>query len=232
MPDGKFIVFEGIDGSGTTVQAQLLHGRLNDLGVSCHKTAEPSGGAIGRLMGQILGDKPKFTYLNHLDHERRKVILALLFTADRMDHAWTEMETYWNRGDVVLCDRYAISTLAYELGVLADREWIDEIGRAAPLPDLTIYLRLSAEQAFERLQKRWEEKGAGGASPEIFEKLELQKQLVSNYDAFCGCLYEGEHVVRRHNVVTVDASGTIEEVHEKVWGVVGEHLRQWSLLND
>jgi dTMP kinase len=232
MPDGKFIVFEGIDGSGTTVQAQLLHGRLNNLGVSCHKTAEPSGGAIGKLIREILGDKPLFTYINKMDHERRKVILALLFTADRLDHVWTEMETYWDRGDVVLCDRYAISTLAYELGVLTDRTWIDRIGRSAPLPDLTLYLRLSADQAFERLKKRWEEKGEGGAAPEIFEKLELQKQLVSNYDAFCGQLYEGEKVAHRHNVVTIDASGDIEEVRVLVWKVVREHLRQWSLLND
>jgi len=232
MPDGKFIALEGIDGSGTTVQAQLLFGRLNDLGVSCFKTAEPSGGAIGRLIRQILGNKPTFTYLNKLDHERRKVILALLFTADRLDHAWVEMETHWNQGMVVVCDRYAISTLVYELGVLADREWIEEIGRSAPRPDLTIYLRLSAEQAFERLQKRWEEKGEGGASPEIFEKLELQKQLVSNYDAFCGHLHDGEKVVHRHNVVTVDASGDIDEVRVEVWKVVREHLRQWELLND
>lgn len=230
MPNGLFISLEGIDGAGTTVQAQLLHGRLNDLGVSCHKTAEPSGGAIGKLIRQILGDKPDFTYINRMDPERRKVILALLFTADRLDHVWTEMETYWKKGDVVLCDRYAISTLAYELGVLADRAWIEEIGRSAPRPDLTVYLRLSAEQAFERLQKRWKEKGEGGASPEIFEKLELQKQLVSNYDAFCGQLYEGEKVVQRNNVVTIDASGDIEEVRVEVWKVVREHLQQWELL--
>lgn len=230
MPLGRFITLEGIDGSGTTVQAGRLHGFLKKLGVDSHQTAEPSHGAIGRLIRQILGDKPDFTYINRLDPERRKVILALLFTADRADHAWTEMETYWNNGVVVISDRYHLSTFAYELGVLADRDWIETLGRALPKPDLTFYLRLDAEQAFERLKKRWEEKGSGGADPEIFEKLELQKQLVSNYDAFCGHLYEGERLAK--NVITIDASQTIDEVEAEIQTHTRVHLEEWGILDD
>lgn len=230
MPLGRFITLEGIDGAGTTEQAARLHGYLKKLGVGSHQTAEPSDGAIGRLIRQILGDKPDFTYINRLDPERRKVILALLFTADRADHAWTEMETYWNLGQVVISDRYHLSTLAYELGVAATRDWIETLGAALPKPDLTFYLRLDAEQAFARLKNRWEEKGPGGADPEIFEKLELQKQLVSNYDAFCGHLYEGERLAK--NVITIDASQSIDEVEQEIKGHALIHLEQWSILDD
>ncbi len=230
MPEGKFIVFEGIDGSGTTVQVEILRKALVEEGIQCHKTAEPSQGAIGKLIRKIIGGKT-YTYLNRMDPERLKVVLALLFTADRADHVWTEMETKWADGDVILCDRYAISTLCYELGVLTDREWLTTLGRALLVPDLTLYLRLSADQAFGRLKKRWEEKGEGGAHPEIFEKVELQRKLVSHYDAFCGQLYEGERIARTHNVITIDASGSIEEVAKLVYDEVETHLQQWGLTS-
>lgn len=229
MPKGRFIVLEGIDGSGTTVQSNILTNTLNSNNVDTHRTAEPSTGAIGKLIREIIGGKT-FTYLNSMDPERLKVILALLFTADRADHAWTELEPQWKQGVVTVCDRYSLSTFAYELGVLTDRQWIQEIGRSLPTPDLTIYLRLSAEQAFDRLLKRWEEKGDGGSKPEIFEKIEVQKKLVSNYDAFCGLLHANETFVEKNNVVVVDASLSIEEVAVQILGVTMNHLRKWRLV--
>lgn len=227
MSNGQFIVLEGIDGSGTTVQAEILTNTLVNEGIPFHKTAEPSMGAIGKLLREILGGKI-FTYLNRMNPERLKVILALLFTADRADHVWTEMEPHWEKGEVTVCDRYALSTLAYELGVLTDRNWIEEIGRSLPRPDLTLYLRLSAEQAFERLKKRWE--NTEEAKPEIFEKLELQKNLVHHYDAFCGLLHENESFAEKNNVVVIDASGTVEEVAVQISAVTLNHLQKWRLL--
>ena len=98
-----------------------------------------------------------------------------------------------------------------------------------PKPDLTFYLRLDAEQAFERLKKRWKEKGEGGSDPEIFEKLELQKQFVFHYDAFCGRIHDNEEMAKQ--VIIIDASKSIEEVHHDILRHAKAHLESKGLLN-
>lgn len=225
----RFIVFEGIDGSGTTVQSQLLYETLREWKFPVYLTAEPSQGIVGKLLREILGGKT-YTYLNRMNPEKLKVILALLFTADRADHVWTELEPHWENDEIVICDRYSLSTLCYELGELTDRGWIEDIGRSLPTPDLTLYLRLSADQAFDRLEKRWAEKGEGGAESEIFEKRAFQEKLVENYDAFCGHLHENESLVEKHNIKTVDASGTIEQVSRLVLEALKDELHHWGMI--
>src|ERR1700722_13946599 len=105
---GRFVVLEGIDGSGTTTQVARVAGRLRQERVPVRTTREPSDGPIGTLVRHILtgrvvvpgGLAPGWA------------TMALLFAADRMDHVESEIEPFVSEGGVMLSDRYDASSLA------------------------------------------------------------------------------------------------------------------------
>src|SRR5215471_10435629 len=107
---GRFVVLEGIDGSGTTTQVAKLAERLRGLGVLVRHTREPSDGPIGTMVRQVLtgrivipgGRAPGWA------------TMALLFAADRMDHVESEIEPFLAQGGIVVSDRYDASSLAYQ----------------------------------------------------------------------------------------------------------------------
>src|SRR5690242_1367991 len=114
-----FIVLEGIDGSGTTTQAARLAQTLQARGARVHATREPSTGPVGRLLRQAL--------TGTLVADERPVqldfcTLALLFAADRMDHVRREIEPALARGEVVISDRYDLSSLIYQSETSPDAE--------------------------------------------------------------------------------------------------------------
>ena len=144
---GRFVVLEGIDGSGTTTQVARLAERLRAMRVPVRATREPSEGPIGTLIRQILsgrlivpgGSAPGWT------------TMALLFAADRMDHIESDIAPFVASGGVVVSDRYDASSLAYQsISSGADSknsvEWIRALNRYARRPDLTIVLDLEPEQ--------------------------------------------------------------------------------------
>jgi len=79
---GKFIVFEGIDGSGKTTQIELLKSKLQSIGQNVHMTTEPTDRSVGRLIRQIL----------RKEINTSEETLAALFVADRLDHIQNEDE--------------------------------------------------------------------------------------------------------------------------------------------
>src|SRR4051812_35922446 len=99
---GRLIALEGVDGAGTTTQAQRLAVLL---GARAHVTREPSGGPLGQLLRQLLSGA-------HADLDPAAV--ALLFAADRLDHLSREVEPALARGQHVITDRYLLSSLAYQ----------------------------------------------------------------------------------------------------------------------
>jgi len=100
---GKFIVFEGLDGSGTTTQANLLFRYLKKQGKKVYLTGEPTRSLIGGLIeGQISGD-----------WKSTPECLQLLFTADRAHHLEKGIIPLLKKGITVICTRYILSTLAY-----------------------------------------------------------------------------------------------------------------------
>ena len=110
MNEGKFVVFEGADGSGTSTQTRLMLKRLDDMYDKSEKTSlhigtfEPSNGPIGKLARQVIEKKIK------MDPKS----LEMLFRADRTDHIRREMQPTIEDGIDVLCDRYYVSTLVYQ----------------------------------------------------------------------------------------------------------------------
>jgi dTMP kinase len=202
---GRFVVLEGIDGAGTTTQVARLAERLRrEPGPSVRATREPSDGPIGSLVRQVLtgrmvapdGRVPAWT------------TMALLFSADRMDHVESEIQPFVMSGGVIISDRYDASSLAYQ-SVSSGRggpeavEWIRTLNRHAMRPDLTIVLDLAADLAAER-------RFARGEAAQLYEQNEMQRALAAFYRDLANHL-------PNDRIVVIDANGSVDEVHERVY---------------
>jgi len=164
---GFFLVFEGIDGAGTTSQQRWLCERLTALGRAFHKTAEPTGNPVGRLIrGVLRGEHAPFS-----PHA-----LALLFAADRADHLSREIEPALAEGKIVVCDRYVLSSLAYQTVAGVPIELVRQLNAPFRTPDLTVYFDLPVEIAAQRRAKR-------GQAQEIFEIDDFQRDVAQLYQA-------------------------------------------------
>ncbi len=162
---GFFLVFEGIDGAGTTSQQRWLCERLASLGYQVHKTAEPTGNPVGRLIrGVLRGEHAPFS----------AHALALLFAADRADHLAREIEPSLADGKIVVCDRYVLSSLAYQTFAGVPLDLVQQINATFRVPDLTVYFDLPVEVAAQRRAKR-------GQAQEIFEVDDFQRGVESLY---------------------------------------------------
>jgi dTMP kinase len=203
---GRFVVLEGIDGAGTTTHVARLADRVRASRVPVRATREPSDGPIGTLVRQVLtgrmvvpgGRAPGWA------------TMALLFAADRMDHVESEIEPFLAEGGVVLSDRYDASSLAYQSvssGAHAKNavEWIRTLNRHVRRPDLTIVLDVTPETAAERRLLR-------GEAAQLYDQNEVQRALAEFYRNLA------KHMPS-DNVVVIDASAAIEEVHARIWGV-------------
>jgi dTMP kinase len=170
MGQARFIVLEGIDGAGTTTQAQRLAAALRQAceGREVHVTREPSEGRVGTFIRTILtggGTAPPWESM------------ALLFAADRMDHVRSEIEPVLARGGIVISDRYDASSLGYQ-SVSSDDpgalDWIRTLNSHARRPDLTLVLSVPHDVAAKRRDAR-------GLKEELYEKQELQRALAEFY---------------------------------------------------
>jgi dTMP kinase len=186
---GRFIVLEGIDGSGTTTQSARLGAALRAEGYRVVMTREPSEGPIGVLLRQALTRR-----LTGLSDRA----LALLFAADRLDHLASVVEPALSEGAVVISDRYVLSSLAYQ-GMRLPLAWVESLNAAARRPDLTLYLDVDPATAGRR------RRGRGGAA-ELFDAEEVQRAVARAYG----------RVIRKHGraqrVVRVDGRGPPDEV--------------------
>lgn len=145
-----FITFEGIDGSGKSTQAQLLHSSLTDRGYSVRRVREPGGTDLGESIRKLLLD-PESVLTPRAE--------LLLFSASRAQLVESVIEPALSRGDIVIADRFYDSSTAYQ-GVgraLAGLDWIDGFhqfvtgGRA---PDRTYLLSLGPSSAARRRDGR------------------------------------------------------------------------------
>ncbi len=176
MTRGRFIVLEGIDGSGTTTQAKRLTEELARRGRSVVATWEPSTGPVGQLIRRALRHE-----LARDDGGQRELsweTLALLFAADRADHVESVIRPALDAGLIVVSDRYDLSSLTYQSltapepdGALA---WIRTLNARAVRPDLTLVLDVAGDVAEVRRASR-------GGPAELFEVTELQRRLAALY---------------------------------------------------
>ena len=171
----QFIVLEGIDGSGTTTQLGALAGRLRAAGKSVVTTGEPTAGPVGLLLRKILEGKlgpdegaTSFDW----------VALALLFAADRAHHAQSSILPSLERGQIVICDRYDLSSRIYQSITAPNPDtalpWVSALNDRVPRPDLTFVLEVDPDLAEQR-------RSARGTEAELFEKNSLQRRLARAY---------------------------------------------------
>lgn len=133
--------------------------------------------------------------------------LALLYAADRTDHLATEIQPNLRNGRVVICDRYLMSTIAYQ-GLTCEEDWLYAINRHAPSPDLCIYLDVPVEHALQRMAgTRW--------TRDLYEE-EDKLRLIR--DRYLSLVREARSVFGP--VVTIDASKAADQVAKAVQSTV------------
>ncbi len=143
-----FITFEGPDGSGKTTQIAPLVAYLREQGRAVFQTREPGGTSIGDQVRDVLHDLKNENMHPHTE--------ILLYAASRAQLVAEEIRPRLTRGEIVVCDRYADSTLAYQgYGHGLDLPTLHTILHFATgglQPDLTIYLDLNPEDGLQRRQ--------------------------------------------------------------------------------
>ena len=200
---GKLIVFEGIDGAGTTTQICRAAEFLRQHDFVVYETAEPSTGFIGVKIREILRG----------DTQTTSEALALLFAADRLDHVDKEIRPYLQKGAIVLSDRYLLSSLAYQ-SLDNPLDWVVTLNAKAQRPDLNIYFQISPEKAVARVQAR-------GGPKEIFDAQAKQEKIALAY----------ESVACREDigpVKTIDAEKNMDDVSAEIIAI----LRTCLEIND
>lgn len=165
---GKFIVFEGTDGSGKSTQMKMLGKYLKSKGIPCYLTHEPTESPFGALLRSCLTGR--------VEADERAI--AALFAADRIDHITNTVNGIFKKldeGVTVLCDRYYFSSFAYN-GGFVPLEWVIKLNKPAMSllrPDLTIFLDLPVEESMRRVARRGE--------TERYETTERQMRIRNKY---------------------------------------------------
>lgn len=188
---GKLVVFEGIDGAGSTTQAELLFKNLESKGYRVVKASNPTESPIGKLIRIILQKKFKVS----------AATLQLLFCADRSNFLDTEVIPAINEGKIVVCDRYVFSTLAY--GALELRSyWLKNIQKDFRDADITFLVDIPANVAMKRLSKR--------PNLEFFEKEKILQRVRKNY----------LELAKGRNVIVLDGTKPQMEIADEVLKIV------------
>ncbi|MDP7034557.1 MAG: dTMP kinase [Planctomycetota bacterium] len=202
---GFFVVFEGLDGSGTTTQSRRLRDHLRRLGGEAVVTAEPSPGPTGSLIRLMLGKRVVSASGGEEAKSMESSALALLFAADRIDHLQHVVLPRLEDGVDVISDRYVLSSLAYQME--KDRsnfQWLREVNRRARRPDMTLFLRVpvSVCETRRNLDRRHRD---------LFEEPEILERVSSHYE-FCmeALKSEGERLE------IIDGTGSVDDVFDEI----------------
>lgn len=200
---GKFIVFEGLDGSGKSTQIELLSEKLKLLGRKVYCTAEPTSSATGGLIRDTLSN----------NYKRDATELAGLFLTDRIAHnvnpVWG-IKKFLDEGTDVICDRYYYSSFAYQ-GLGTDLKWVMDMNINCPeiiRPDLCIFLDVDYRKCKARVDKE-------RSHLEIFESDEqiMASTRTQFYEVF-KLLNEKEHIQ------IVDANRPLSVVADEIYRIV------------
>ena len=206
---GKFISFEGIDGSGKSTQLRLLASDLRVRGLDVLATLEPGGTPLGRRLRQTF-----------LETEETVAPMAelLLFAADRAQHVEFLIKPAIETGRIVISDRYADATAAYQgAGRGFDENTIEKVIELATCglkPDLTIFFDLPISIALLRKNARH---GKG-------EQKNRMDSETSEFYTRVREAYLRIAEVEKVRFKIIDASDSINDIHKKVLEMVLEFL--------
>ena len=206
---GKFITFEGGEGSGKSTQASMLAQRLNSMGIGVRQTREPGGSPGAEIIRHVI--------LSGAAKPLGPDAEAMLFAAAREDHLTNTIRPALERGQWVICDRFADSTRVYQ-GVLGhvDARLIKSLERITvgdTKPDLTFILDLPAAQGLARASAR---RGATEADRFEAETLAFHEKLRDAYRELAA------NEPERCFLINSDESRHV--VAEKIWTIVNVRL--------
>ena len=188
---GCFIVFEGTDGTGKSTQLMLLAEKLISLGYETLTTMEPSNGEYGRRIRQSFYKREELSAQEELE----------LFLSDRKDHLKREVLPALQNGKIVLCDRYFLSTVAYQGPASKySQEQLLQMNSFAPPPDIAFILHAPVEICLKRITAN------RGEIPNDFEKKENLIRVASIFSTL-----DFPWIYR------VDASESQNEVAQKIY---------------
>lgn len=182
-----FVTFEGIDGSGKSTVSKLVYKKLKKQGHDVILTYEPTDTWIGRQVQKCI------------ETNADPFVTAFTFIADRIEHG-KQIQNWLNDGKIVLCDRYAESTYAYQGAQLQDEiknpiKWLKELSEnRIPIPDRTFVFSIDPKESLARIQNR------DKLIP--FERISFLKIVHKNYLK----LAKGERFLK------LDATKKIEEL--------------------
>ena len=189
-----FIAFEGLDGSGSSTQVEILKNKLNKV----LATKEPTNKNIGKIIRSVL---QKEISVN-------PEALQLLFCADRSEHLKNEIIPALNDNKVVITDRYLFSSIAFGSLEINDVDWIKKINSSFMMPDIVFLLKLDPKECIKRIDGR-------NGKFELFEEEEKLRKIWKTYEKL-----SDEYL----NFYIIDASKTIEEISDKIFSIVEKKL--------
>ncbi|HXG31429.1 MAG TPA: dTMP kinase [Thermodesulfobacteriota bacterium] len=201
-----FITFEGVEGSGKTTQAGLLKDFLLQKGYKVTLTREPGWGAVGRLIRRML--------LEEKELDLDPLAELCLFCADRVQHVRDLIKPKLKKGEIVICDRYADSTVVYQgYGRRLDLDLVRKLAKASTLnlqPRLTFLFNLPVKLGLSRLEKR------AGKTKMDEESLEFHERIRQGY------IFIAQKEPERIRII--NAARDIGEVQEEIRRIVLEYL--------
>jgi len=193
---GWLIVFEGLDGSGLSTQSALLAEHLREKNEKVMLTKEPTASPIGRLIRSVL----------QRDHEFSLFTLQLLFAADRAEHLEKEIEPALQANEIVISDRYILSSLAFG-SVDNDVEFLKQINARFRTPDLTIIIDTPPRVCLDRIVKNRD-------NIELFEEEQRLEKVREQYLALKD--YFDNTVIlagdRAKEAIAKDIQGIVERI--------------------
>lgn len=203
----NFVVFEGIDGAGTSTQLKILKSRPESAKIDF--SAEPTDCETGKFLRQVLGGKveldPKTT--------------AYLFAADRAEHVYGKngIINSTKNGKAVIIDRYLFSSLAYQ-GVSCGKELPRKLNEDFPLPEILFFFDIAPEKSLSRIKSR--------GVTEIYENNDYLTQTRKQYlDVIEE--YKNLESAKEMKIVMIDATQSVEEISKIIWS----HISKLPIFN-
>ena len=214
MARGRLIVFEGVEGAGKSTQLDLLGAHLSRAGVAIRTLREPGSTPLGDDIRRLL--------LNPASHIAPRAE-ALLFMASRAELVARELVPALDAQQVVLLDRYFLSTYAYQVAgrglALADVEAANRLATAGLVPDVTLLLTFDAREGLARATSRSARDRMELADDEFHQRVERA------FAEFATSDWQGAHP-ECGPVVAINASGSERDVGERVLRAVGAHCAE------
>lgn len=195
----NFIVFEGIDGAGTSTQIKKICEKNPQ---KFFQTAEPTSLETGKFLRRMLGGE--FS----VDEKTN----SFLFAADRAEHLYGKngIIEQINNGKTVISDRYLFSSLAYQ-SISCGEELPKLLNSTFPLPEILFFFEIDPEISLKRVDSRNEKK-------EIYEKIETQKKIALEYEKIISEYENNKSCTMK--IIRIDATKSIEEISETISKII------------